>query len=42
MCSAFNVITAPKVFEIVEEIGHYTYPEQLEKAWVWIDQLIKK
>ncbi|MDD2437818.1 MAG: acetylxylan esterase [Massilibacteroides sp.] len=42
MSSAFNVIAAPKDFEVVEEIGHYAYPEQWEKAWQWIDKLIKK
>jgi cephalosporin-C deacetylase len=42
MFSALNVITATKDLEIVEEIGHYTYPEQWEKAWTWIDQLVKK
>ncbi|MDD4514720.1 acetylxylan esterase [Massilibacteroides sp.] len=42
MFSALNMITAPKDYLIVEEIGHYTYPEQWEKAWEWIDKLIKK
>ncbi|WP_085537312.1 acetylxylan esterase [Massilibacteroides vaginae] len=42
MYSALNMISAPKEYLIVEEIGHYTYPEQWEKAWLWIDKLIKK
>lgn len=42
MYSALNMIKAPKDYLIVEEIGHYTYPEQWEAAWIWIDKLIKK
>jgi cephalosporin-C deacetylase-like acetyl esterase len=35
MYAAYNVITAPKELFIVQETGHWTYPEQNEK----IDQL---
>jgi cephalosporin-C deacetylase-like acetyl esterase len=34
--SAYNVITAPKTVFVVEETGHWTYPEQWEKAWNWV------
>jgi cephalosporin-C deacetylase-like acetyl esterase len=33
--SAYNVITAPKTLFVVEETGHWTYPEQWEKAMNW-------
>jgi cephalosporin-C deacetylase-like acetyl esterase len=35
MYSAYNVIQAPKTLLLVEETGHWTYPEQWEKAWNW-------
>jgi cephalosporin-C deacetylase-like acetyl esterase len=34
--SAYNVISAPKSLLIVEETGHWTYPEQNNKIWTWI------
>ena len=30
--SAYNVVTAPKCVNIVEETGHWTYPEQWHKT----------
>jgi cephalosporin-C deacetylase-like acetyl esterase len=38
MYSAYNVISAPKTLMLVEETGHWTYPEQWEKSWDWIFQ----
>lgn len=35
MYSAYNVISAPRTLFLVEETGHWTYPEQWEKAWEW-------
>jgi len=34
--SAYSVITAPKSLFIVPETGHWTYPEQNEKARLWL------
>lgn len=42
MHSAYNVITAPKTMLIVEETGHWTYPEQWEKAWGWMYGQLKR
>lgn len=43
MHAAYNVINAPKDLFIAEETGHWTYPEQNEKANQWLqDKLIKK
>jgi cephalosporin-C deacetylase len=43
MYAAFNVITAPKYLYLVQETGHWTYPEQNEKSRQWlIDHLTKK
>ena len=36
MYSAYNTITAPKVLEIMEEAGHFSYPELWPKAKAWI------
>ncbi|MDR0412577.1 MAG: acetylxylan esterase [Dysgonamonadaceae bacterium] len=41
MYSAFNVISAPKTMFIVEEIAHWTYPEQYVKARKWISAQLK-
>jgi len=38
--SAYNVITAPKTFMLVQEIAHYTYPEQWGKANRFMDDLL--
>jgi cephalosporin-C deacetylase len=34
--SAYNSITAPKELVIFQEIGHWTYPEQVEKSRQWL------
>ena len=34
--SAYNSITAPKELLIMQETGHWTYPEQNEKAKQWL------
>ena len=36
MYSAFNSINAPKELYIAQETGHWTYPEQNEKARQWL------
>lgn len=36
MYSAYNVITAPKLLFLAQETGHWTYPEQDEKARQWL------
>lgn len=36
MYSAYNVITAPKTLFLVQETGHWTYPEQNEKSKQWL------
>ena len=35
-CATYNVIPAPKQVIIGENIGHWTYPEQMEALWEWI------
>lgn len=42
MYSAYNVITAPKTLYLVEETGHWTYPEQWEKANTFALKLLGK
>ena len=43
MFSAYNVITAPKTLFVMQETGHWAYPEQNAKGQQWlIDQLSKK
>ncbi len=40
--STYNVITAPKQLIIGENIGHWTYPEQMNALWDWIiDELTR-
>ncbi len=34
--STYNIITAPKQLIIGENIGHWTYPDQMETLWNWI------
>ena len=41
MYSAYNVIKAPRTLFLVEETGHWTYPEQWEKATEWTFDLFK-
>ena len=36
MYAAYNVITSPKELFIVQETGHWTYPEQNEKLTNWL------
>jgi len=36
MYSAYNVITAPRELYLVQETGHWTYPEQQEKSRQWL------
>lgn len=35
-CSTYNVITAPKLLMIGENIGHWLYPEQTAAMWDWL------
>lgn len=35
-CATYNVIPAPKQVIIGENIGHWTYPEQMDALWEWI------
>jgi cephalosporin-C deacetylase-like acetyl esterase len=41
MYAAYNVITAPKELMIVQETGHWTYPEQNEKLNNWLAAKLK-
>jgi cephalosporin-C deacetylase len=36
MYSAFNVINAPKELFLVQETGHWTYPEQIDRGRQWL------
>ncbi|MDC0635243.1 acetylxylan esterase [Flavobacteriaceae bacterium] len=36
MFSAYNVITAPKILDIMPDEGHFSYNEQKEKANEWV------
>ena len=40
--SAYNVIQAPRTLFVVEETGHWTYPEQWEKATQWMFDILLK
>ncbi|MGV3586304.1 MAG: acetylxylan esterase, partial [Adhaeribacter sp.] len=41
--SAYNVTKAPKDLFVVPETGHWTYPEQYEKADAWLmPKLVKE
>ncbi len=40
--SAYNVITAPRTLFLIEETGHWTYPEQWEGAYNFARQVLKK
>jgi cephalosporin-C deacetylase-like acetyl esterase len=40
MYSAYNVIKAPHTLYLAEETGHWTYPEQWEKATEWMFKLL--
>ncbi len=39
--SAYNSITAPKELFIVQETGHWTYPEQTDKSKKWLLNKLK-
>jgi cephalosporin-C deacetylase-like acetyl esterase len=41
MYAAYNVITAPKELFVVQETGHWTYPEQTEKLSNWLVSKLK-
>jgi cephalosporin-C deacetylase len=42
MYSAYNVITAPKELLLVQETGHWTYPEQVDSMRQWlIEKLLR-
>lgn len=36
MYAAYNLITAPKELYLALETGHWTYPEQDDKADAWL------
>ena len=40
-CATYNVIPAPKQVIIGENIGHWTYPEQMNALWEWIISTLK-
>jgi cephalosporin-C deacetylase-like acetyl esterase len=42
MYSAYNVIKAPRTLYLMEETGHWTYPEQWEKSTKWIFDAFKR
>lgn len=41
-CATYNIIPAPKEVIIGENIGHWTYPEQMNALWDWIIDTLKK
>ncbi len=41
MYAAYNVIDAPKELFLALETGHWTFPEQTEKAYGWLFSLLK-
>jgi len=42
MYAAYNVIQAPRTLYLAEETGHWTYPEQWEKATDWLFDILKR
>ena len=40
--AAYNQIKAPKELYVVQETGHWTYPEQQTKIFSWVKELVKK
>lgn len=40
--AAYNQIKAPKELYLVQETGHWTYPEQQTKLFDWIKEFVKK
>lgn len=41
MFAAYNSIEAPKELFVIEELGHFMYPEQWARIWNWIDGRLK-
>lgn len=42
MYSAVNMVEAPKDLLIVEETGHYAFPEQRNASWAWVKDFFTK
>ena len=42
MYSAYNLIAALKDLFLCEETGHFSYPEQWTKAWLWMNKHLGK
>ena len=42
VCSALNMIMAPKEYAITEDTQHYVYPEQRNQSWVWVYNFLNK
>lgn len=40
--AAYNQINAPKELYLVQETGHWTYPEQQTKLFDWVKDLVRK
>ncbi|HCO66872.1 MAG TPA: acetylxylan esterase [Dysgonomonas sp.] len=40
--AALNVIDAPKEVFIIEDTGHYAYPEQRSESWNWVKNFFGK
>lgn len=40
--AAYNLIKAPKELYLVQETGHWTYPEQQTKLFSWVKEFVKK
>lgn len=41
-CATYNVIPAPKHVIIGENIGHWTFPEQIQSLWKWLIEELGK
>ncbi len=41
MYASYNVISAPKELYLALETGHWTFPEQNEKAYGWLFSRLK-
>jgi cephalosporin-C deacetylase-like acetyl esterase len=40
MFAAYNVIGAPKKLLLIQDTGHWTYPEQVEKVETWLASVL--
>lgn len=40
-CATYNIIPAPKQVIIGENIGHWTFPEQIQALWSWLIDTLK-